>query len=254
MASSVAYGAETGAPLAGLPATWFGLLDATTGLPITPTSDPVDLGDGQYRLDGLTEVAVGIIDFTAAASPRYVPYYGVRRDVVAAFDTEGVPLAGLEPTWLSFKVEATDSDTTQPARTGLGSGLYRTTLPAGTVGVLDFTDSASPRFVQMSAPGLPIVTVVSPAVGAPLAARGAIVFDVTDTAPLRRIFVSMAFGVRRNAEVVHDGDAFGPLYGRSTRAAIAGGYRYTVRRVLDWPEGPRKLKVHPIDVAGSEPA
>lgn len=98
----------------------------------------------------------------------------------------------------------------------------------------------------------PISTVVSPASGV-LDAQGAIVLDVTDTdSALRRVFLVMRIPALGLEELVHQGDRFTPTYAaRSTRVAIADGFRYTINRAGGWPASP-VLDVYPIDVSGQE--
>lgn len=97
----------------------------------------------------------------------------------------------------------------------------------------------------------PTVSDVSPAAGSALKKTDAVAFSVTDdTGEFVVVAVYARFAVSRLYEVVHDGEAFGPRYGASTREAIAGGYRYTLRRTDGWPEAPR-IRVKAFDRGGN---
>ena len=78
----------------------------------------------------------------------------------------------------------------------------------------------------------PVVTVISPTPGAPLAANGEVVIEVTDVdegVRLVEIFVDQP----EMRGVVYDGANFvAPFNG--SRATIAGGYRFTFRRSGGW--------------------
>lgn len=100
---------------------------------------------------------------------------------------------------------------------------------------------------------LPVVTIVSPAPSTNISGTTPLVFDVTDNGAFRRIAVRLKF-TGQNWEFVHDGDAFSPGYqANSTRVAISGGFRYSVRKDGGWPVGqvPR-LTVYAIDTGGNE--
>jgi hypothetical protein len=260
MSTLTAYSAADGSPLAGLTPTWHGYIVATTGADKTPQATFVGLGDGQYRVDGATSDACGVVDWGATADPRYTVFSASTEAVFLALDFDGAPLTGLTPTWASFKTEATGADASQPTVSELAYGLYRIVAPAaGKVGLLDLGTSALQRYQKYAAVGggdttPPVVAAVSPAPGATIASSTALVVDVTDGGGFRRIFVNVSFPAKGLDEVVHDGDAFSPLYARaSTRETISGGYRFTLIRLAGWPASPT-LKVHAIDTAGNEPS
>ncbi len=94
----------------------------------------------------------------------------------------------------------------------------------------------------------PLVSLVSPAAGA-LDAATAIVVDVTDQ-DLGQVIVAARFESLGVEEVVHQGTRFSAAYaGGSSRAAISGGWRYTIRRGTGWPAAPT-IDVYAIDTGG----
>lgn len=104
--------------------------------------------------------------------------------------------------------------------------------------------AANTDFDAVEAPGLfdtlaPTVTLVSPAPGTLIARSTPFVVDVQDenAGVFAALFVKVA--TSRLYEVAHDGEAFSYLYqAGSTRAAISGGYRFTLRREGGWPGAP----------------
>jgi hypothetical protein len=86
----------------------------------------------------------------------------------------------------------------------------------------------------------PVVTFVSPAPGTPITPDSAITLTATDdVAELVNVSIDVTFpdGV---SEMIFDGDSFTPLYrAGSTRATIANGFQFTVRRARGgWPATP----------------
>jgi hypothetical protein len=101
----------------------------------------------------------------------------------------------------------------------------------------------------------PVVTVVSPPAGTEIDATEPVVVDVTDEASLRRAIVHVQLPQLGLWEVAHDGDSFAPLYSAgSTRAAISGGYRYTLNRATGWPSRTVTVQVFAVDTGGNEGA
>lgn len=98
---------------------------------------------------------------------------------------------------------------------------------------------------------VPTVTLVSPANGAAVAPDAVVVLEVTVATALRRVVLVAKMPGAQLWEAIHDGDAFGPAYLGSTRAAIAGGFRYTIRRAVAWPSAPT-LWVAAVDTNGDE--
>lgn len=83
--------------------------------------------------------------------------------------------------------------------------------------------------------------------------QASIGLEVTDPdGNLGRVIITArieAFGIE---EVVFQGDRFAPAYAaRSTRVAIANGFRYTISRSAGWPGSP-SIDVYAVDAAGSE--
>lgn len=77
--------------------------------------------------------------------------------------------------------------------------------------------------------------------------------DVTDSnGDLGRVIITAridAFGIE---EVVFQGDRFASAYAaRSTRVAIANGFRYTISRSAGWPGSP-SIDVYAVDATGTE--
>ncbi len=99
----------------------------------------------------------------------------------------------------------------------------------------------------------PITTNVQPAPGTPITASMPIQFDVTDdTGTFRRVLVAAYFPTTGATLLVHDGDSFlGGFSGSSSRAMIAGGFRYTIRPDGGWTSSPT-IRVFAIDQSGKE--
>lgn len=103
----------------------------------------------------------------------------------------------------------------------------------------------------------PVVTLVSPPPGSPLAPNDSVVFDVTDANGA--LFSLVAFRVRFLAtdvrEVVYDKDdpagAWSTNYAGSSITTITNGFRLTLRRRGGWPGGGIGLLPRVIDQSGS---
>ena len=108
-------------------------------------------------------------------------------------------------------------------------------------------------FFGFPAPGdgeLPVIDNFDPAVGTPLNRSDFVRFDVTDNTALRRVNLHVALG--SDVFVVHDGDNFrGRFTNFSSRAAIAGGFRYSVKPNGGWTSAPT-FTVSAIDTSGNE--
>lgn len=101
----------------------------------------------------------------------------------------------------------------------------------------------------------PTVGNFSPAAGTPIEAATPVAFDVTDEIELRAVLVlarMVVVGVQLY-EVAWDGTAFSERYSGSSRSAIAGGHRYTIRRTGGWPAAPT-VRVLAVDTSGNEAA
>lgn len=112
-------------------------------------------------------------------------------------------------------------------------------------------DAGRGQYVPLAPDDTPPVVTFSPAPGTPIGSGDPITVTVTDANELRRVVIHAAFAGRLVREVVYDGDAFAPLYQLSTRSAVAGGWRYDVRRSAGWPSVPT-LDVFALDAAGNE--
>ena len=98
----------------------------------------------------------------------------------------------------------------------------------------------------------PTIANISPTAGTAITPTTAISFDVTDTGSIRRTIVTVTQADTGIKEVVHDGNAFAaPFSTLSTRTAIAGGYRFSVRRYTGWTGTPT-FAVYAIDTEGNE--
>lgn len=96
----------------------------------------------------------------------------------------------------------------------------------------------------------PVVSNFSPVAGSRLSsAAEAVAFDVTDAGGLALVLVSVRYPSGAE-ELAHDGAAFAPTFSLSSRAAIANGYRYTLRRRGGWPSSPT-IRIFPVDTSGN---
>jgi hypothetical protein len=97
-----------------------------------------------------------------------------------------------------------------------------------------------------------VITDFDPSLATTIASNATVAFSITDETGLFFVMaVLMKFESRGVYEVVHDGTAFGPQYfGNSTRVAVSGGFRYTLRRRDGWPEK-LKVRVLAIDRGGN---
>lgn len=114
-------------------------------------------------------------------------------------------------------------------------------------------DLAAPVVAPGSGPGdltVPTVTLVSPA--SSLEPETPIVFEATDNAGLRRVFVVARFPSLGLEEVVHQGDRFAAKYAASSsRVSITNGWRFSIRRAGGWLADP-VIEVYAIDTSGLE--
>lgn len=97
----------------------------------------------------------------------------------------------------------------------------------------------------------PVVTNFSPAIGNAIENTQVIEFDVTDETGLAAIMVLVSFP-NGTIDVVHDNNGFRGSYvgDVNARAAIVGGFHYTVRRVGGWPDSPT-FEFLPVDTSGN---
>lgn len=95
----------------------------------------------------------------------------------------------------------------------------------------------------------PTVVLVSPSPGALIASDTVIVLDVTDNGSLGPVVVSVTYP-DGSTEVVFDSLAFTAAFGFSSRVAIAGGVRFTIKRTSGWTRSP-SVRVLPVDASGN---
>lgn len=135
------------------------------------------------------------------------------------------------------------------------------TLYALAQGTLGTTAQSSSAYTLTDPPPPPVpdttpptVTLISPPAGSQILPAAPIVIEVTDATGLSAVVAWAEYGgVTFPAEVIHDGVDFKYAFGTSTRIAIAGGYRYTVRRRAGWPSGRVDIKFRPVDDKGNTP-
>lgn len=144
--------------------------------------------------------------------------------------------------WMFFK-GASGSATAAIKHDGttLDSDLLRTRIPYD-IELPEFSDSTPPQ-----------ITNFVPSLATAVEATGTVQFDVTDNLTEFAAVVILAdFRASGIYDVVHDGANWGPQYrGDSTRTAIAGGWRYVLRRRDGWPLGP-KFRCAVVDLGGNE--
>lgn len=124
-------------------------------------------------------------------------------------------------------------------------------------------EGASPELLAQDVPFVPsavddetppVIDNYVPALLTEIAKNQSVQFDVTDnTGQFTRIVVACNFAETGIEEVVHDGDEFRGAYkGKSSRSAIAGGFRYTVLRGAGgWIDDP-DFRCFAIDRSGNE--
>lgn len=114
--------------------------------------------------------------------------------------------------------------------------------------VIDYIDFGA----QSSGGSTPVVALVSPLV-ASVESAGAVVVDVTDAdGNLGRVFVVARYPSTGKEELVHQGDRFTTEFnGMSSRAPIANGFRFTLKRSGGWPASPI-IDVYAFDATGRE--
>lgn len=92
--------------------------------------------------------------------------------------------------------------------------------------------------------------VATPASGTPISPSDAVQLDVTDETGLRRVIIMVQISNERY--VVHDGDVFCGFFSNlSSRVAIPGGWRYSIKRSGGWSSSPA-FYVSAVDQGGNE--
>lgn len=132
------------------------------------------------------------------------------------------------------------------------------TLHVSATSTLGLTSTASSAYTLTDAPEpvvpdttAPTVGLVSPADGAEITRTTPIVVDVTDAGGLATVFLWAEYPDGEEEVVYRDG-AFSQRFRTSTRAGIADGGRYTLRRSGGWPAAPT-IHVGPVDSSGNIP-
>jgi hypothetical protein len=104
---------------------------------------------------------------------------------------------------------------------------------------MDYVAVFAPQLLDQSRP---VVTVVSPAPGTQIARNAPVVVDVTDDSGTVGVVLLVRFPNFRVLEGIWDGENWGFNYTsasvKSTRVAIANGWRFTLRRDGGWPGAP----------------
>lgn len=96
----------------------------------------------------------------------------------------------------------------------------------------------------------PTVTIVSPTPGTTVYPDTPLVFDITDASGFSIIIPMVILDPLKVPEPTHNTEAFEPLYAASTRVAIVGGFRYTLRRKHGWYASP-SLLIWAVDASGN---
>jgi hypothetical protein len=102
----------------------------------------------------------------------------------------------------------------------------------------------------------PVLTVISPAHGGPIAPDEDVHVTITDNAgDLAGVFLWLVIDVDGDAisdvETIWDGDRFALRYGASTMGAIANGFEFYLRRASGWEATPT-FKYRCFDSSGNE--
>lgn len=80
-----------------------------------------------------------------------------------------------------------------------------------------------------------------------------IVVEVSDADGFAALILAAEYGTGAY-EVVHDGDKFAQVYAaQSTRVAIAGGFRFTMKRAGGWFGDRVTIRVFAVDAFGDTP-
>lgn len=125
--------------------------------------------------------------------------------------------------------------------------------------IYEFDGSFSREQVDYIDPGAsagagaaPIVSLLFP-LNQALESQASIGIDVTDPdGNLGRVIITARIDAAGVEEVVFQGERFASAYAaRSTRVAIANGFRYTISRSAGWPGSP-SIDVYAVDATGSE--
>lgn len=227
----------------------------------------VELGGGAYRVtvpaaDQL-EGVIGVFDGGANAEPRYQ----VRTASVDGLfawhwlDQAGALFAGALTGHAIDLYDGPDGDAeTPPAILPIVSPWLFAAVPSeadrleGRALRITGPTNADPPFwtgtIAKQDSANPVAAVVSPPEGSSISSTTPLVIDVTDDLGLRRVIIAARFP-DGTAELVHDGDLFSTRYASSSKTAISGGFRFTLRRQGGWFASPT-IQVFPFDTSGNE--
>lgn len=245
-----AYDSVTFAPKAGLAPAWVCHYDAQTKAVLAGPAI-TELGGGEY-VSVVSLVGTGVVDFGAAAAPRFQPVSYERDDwaTFAALAAAG-PVAGLEGAlaWSTFWNLETGMAAAGPAFEAVGGGVYRfapTSYRAA--GIIDMTAACTPRYLGWSSEDVadPTVTCAPPA-GTAIPRDQVLSMTVLDESLEAVVMLCVYAGIGRS-EALYDGAAYlAPYFGTVT--AVAGGLRFDFSRSGGFPEAPR-VRVRAVDARG----
>lgn len=126
--------------------------------------------------------------------------------------------------------------------------IYNSPVEKGTFGA---SVTIPPGVVETQPP---TVTVISPAVGTPIARDAFVVLEIADDFALRRVTLWVEYAGLGRDEVIYNGEEIRPPFTRDSTLVAAGSVRrFTLRPDRGWPDSPR-FRVLPIDTDGNEPA
>ncbi len=191
-----------------------------------------------------------VFHWNAISAPTYRPgYEGSDRDAIANGWAHVITRTG---GWVDGEIEllvtALDADGNTGEETFVWTTNFEGTYSCGVAGER------------------PVVTIISPLPvddpDAPILATDPLVFTITDPdaepgvgGGLQRAVPVLVFPDALRSlgkQVIHDGDAFSPMFEGSEREAIEGGYQYTVLWWTGrWPSRPRLLP-YAYDLSGLE--
>jgi hypothetical protein len=256
------------APLTGLNvATLLAHFRDRTGAARPATPPVVELGGGAYGVvvpaADILEGVIGVFDGGASAEPRYQ----VRTASVDGLfawhwlDQSGALLAGaLTGHAFGLYDDPAGNAETPPAILPIVSPWLFAAVPSeadrleGRALRITGPTDADPPFwtgtIAKQDSATPVAAVVSPPEGSSISSTTPLVIDVTDDLGLRRVIVAARFP-DGTAELVHDGDLFSTRYASSSKTAISGGFRFTLRRQGGWFASPT-IQVFPFDTSGNE--
>jgi hypothetical protein len=260
-----ALSSSTGLPLAGAAPAWALLVDARTGVAVTPTAI-TELGLGLYQTM-IDDNSFGVLSFGNAAQTQFLFLPSVNVPSFGSVDQGGAPTS-TTPGWYSsggvtacYDTSTGISVASPPAIVKLTNGLFTIpTLGPTMAGFVDCGAAAAVRYIPIGLPDgansiAPVVGNIRPAAGTSITPSESLGFDVTDTDnALAAVAIGASFAGSLTTELIYDGTTFQPLYAaNSTRTAIANGLRFSLVRAGGWPGTPTITPLV-LDAAGNENA